>query len=94
MLERGTLRHTPAGVAVVEFRISHVSEQIEAGSPRRVECEMPCVLLGPMANLLTDAKPGDGLKIGGFLAAKSLKNPAPVLHVNTMEFLEGIQNGF
>ena len=79
---------------MVEFRISHVSEQIEAGTPRRVECEMPCVLLGPMANLLTDAKPGDGLKIGGFLAARSLKNPTPVLHVNTMEFLEGIQNGF
>lgn len=88
------MRHTPGGVAVVEFRISHVSEQIEAGTPRRVECEIPCVLLGPMANLLIDAKPGDGLKIGGFLAARSLKNPTPVLHVNTMKFLEGIQNGF
>jgi primosomal replication protein N len=94
LLERGALRHTPAGVAVVEFRLGHVSQQIEAGTPRRVECEMRCVVLGPMANLLADSKPGDGLKIGGFLAARSLKNPAPVLHVNTLEFFEGNQNGF
>jgi primosomal replication protein N len=89
LLERGALRHTPAGIAVVEFRIAHASEQMEAGLPRRVECQMPCVLLGPMANLLSDAKPGDGIQVGGFLAAKSLTNPAPILHVNTMEFLEG-----
>lgn len=50
---------------------------------------MPCVLIGAMANLLTDAKPGDVVKVGGFLAARSLKRPQPVLHVTNIEFMEG-----
>ena len=89
LIERDALRYTPAGIAVIEFRIAHVSQQVEAGQPRRVECEMPCVLIGAMANLLTDAKPGDAVKVGGFLAARSLKRPQPVLHVTNIEFMEG-----
>ena len=89
MIERDALRHTPVGIPVVEFRIAHASQQLEAGQPRRVECEMPCVLVGPLANLLGDTKPGDGVDVEGFLAARSLKRPQPVLHVTNIEFTEG-----
>ena len=91
LLERGPLRHTPAGVPAIEFRLGHESEQIEAGAPRRVDCEMACVALGQPANLLAAAKPGDGLRVTGFLAAKSLKSRQPILHVNAIEFLEGTE---
>jgi primosomal replication protein N len=87
--ERGNLRYTPAGVPVIEFRIVHASEQIEAGQARRVECEIACVALGTIAQLLRDTAPGSsGLTVSGFLAARSLKQKTPVLHVTTVEFTE------
>ena len=93
VLELAALRFTPAGVPALNFRIAHASTQTEAGAERQVNCEMACVALGPTAQLLAGAKPGDGLRVTGFLSAKSLKSRTPVLHVNTVEFLEGINHG-
>lgn len=92
-MELDALRHTPAGVPVIEFRLLHVSEQLEAGQTRRVDCEMACVALGDPARVMSGAKLGGQLRIGGFLAAKSLKRRTPVLHVDTIEFLEGANHG-
>ena len=94
LLERGAVRYTPAGIPVIEFRLAHASEQIEAGQPRRVECEMPCLALGQMAQVMADSKPGDGLALSGFLAARSRNSRTLVLHVIQIEFLEGNENGF
>ena len=93
LLERGALRRTPAGIPVVEFLLTHTSVQIEAESERKVECEMACLAMGVSANMLAAAKPGDELRLSGFLAAKSLKRRSPILHVNIVEFVEGSQNG-
>lgn len=92
VLERGALRHTPAGIPAIEFRLLHQSEQTEVGTQRKVECEMPCIALGPVANLIAALKPGESMesvRVGGFLAARSLKVRSPVLHVTTIEFIEG-----
>ncbi|CAG4882556.1 Primosomal replication protein N [Georgfuchsia toluolica] len=94
LLERGAMRYTPAGIPVIEFRLAHASEQIEAGQSRQVECEMPCMALGQMAQLMADSKPGDGLTTKGFLAARSRNSRTLVLHVTQIEFLEGNENGF
>ena len=93
LLERGVLRYTPAGLPAIEFRLGHESEQIEAEKPRKVECEMACIALGSTALLLKDANPGDCMELTGFLAARSAKSRAPVLHVTNIEFLEGNENG-
>ncbi len=58
-----------------------------------VECEMSCVAVGTPAMLLTGGKQGDGVAVTGFLAARSLKRRTTVLHVTTIEFVEGIENG-
>lgn len=92
--ERGNLRYTPAGIPVIEFRIAHRSEQIEAAAPRRVECEMACVTLGSTALLLKEAVPGSGVAVSGFLAARSLKQKTPVLHVTQIEFAENFRKGY
>jgi len=89
LLEVAALRYTPAGVPVLSFRIGHQSEQIEAGIRRVVDCEIPAIALGPNAHLMTDAKPGDKVRLTGFLSAKSLKSRSLLLHVNEIEFLEG-----
>jgi primosomal replication protein N len=93
IIELAQLRHAPAGVPVLNFRIAHASEQIEAGLPRKVECELQAVALGQTALLLRGAKPGDGVKLSGFLAAKSTQSMQPVLHVERIEFLEGMNHG-
>ncbi len=93
IIELAQLRHTPSGVPVLSFRLAHASEQIEAGLPRKVECELQAVALGQTALLLQGAKPGDGAKLTGFLAAKGSKSKQPVLHVERIEFLEGTKHG-
>jgi len=93
LLEMASLRYTPAGIPALNFRIAHASEQLEAGTRRSVECELSALAVGQPAVLLAGAKPGDGLRLTGFLAAKSLKSRTPVLHVNEIEFLEGMNHG-
>jgi len=80
-------------VPVTECVIRHQSEQVEAGSPRRVECEIQAVGLGETAKWLQAATPGVNVRLTGFLTAKSQNSKQLRLHVTTIEFVEGNQNG-
>jgi primosomal replication protein N len=93
LLARGALRHTPAGIPVLEFSLGHRSRQEEAGGDRRVECEVACVAVGSVTGLANAADLGTSLTVSGFLAARSLKTRALVLHVKEIEFLEGNEHG-
>ena len=93
LLERKALRYTPAGVPVSECVIRHESEQIEAGLARRVGCEVYAVGLGPVARWLQAAPPGATVQVSGFLAARSASSKSLRLHIHTIEFVEGNQNG-
>jgi primosomal replication protein N len=64
------LRYSPAGVPVLNFRLVHQSEQIEAGRPRIVSCELAGVAIGDTAMLLAKLEPGQELQFSGFLATK------------------------
>ncbi len=87
------MRYTPGGVPVMAGRIEHRSRQTEAGVPRNVELELQVVAVGEKAKLLAVARLGSAARISGFLAAKSLRSRAPVLHIDTIEFLEGMNHG-
>ena len=78
------LRRTPAGVAVLSFRVEHESEQVEAGVPRKSAFELDCVLVGADAERMR-AMPGERLKLKGFLAARSRLSRLLVFHVNEFE---------
>ncbi|MBK7955637.1 MAG: primosomal replication protein N [Candidatus Accumulibacter sp.] len=93
LIERKALRFTPAGVPVIECLIGHQSEQLEAGSPRHVECEVQAIALGTTAQWLQAASPGAALRLSGFLAARSRNSRQPRLHITTIEFVEGNQDG-
>ncbi len=86
--EIGALRLTPAGVPVIEFRVTHSSEQIEAGMPRRAEFEIPAVAMGDAAKRATTLAAGATVKLEGFLASRSRTMRQPVLHVNILETFE------
>ena len=84
------LRHTPAGIPVVEFRLKHESERAEAGAKRKVSAEIDVVPFETQARLLAKSALGRPLKAEGFLCAKSRQSKKPVLHVTHIEFMEGI----
>ncbi|QKV56478.1 MAG: primosomal replication protein N [Dechloromonas sp.] len=93
MVERKALRYTPAGVPVSEGRLRHSSKQAESGAERLVEVEIAVLALGEPARWLQAAPLGRSVSVTGFLAARSRNSKAPVLHVNSIEFLEGNENG-
>lgn len=87
IIKIGDLRYTPAGVPVAEFRISHISRQIEAGTPRQVECEISAVALAQMAETISGMALGTKVKSTGFLAKKSRMSLQLVLHINNIDLI-------
>lgn len=74
------LRYTPAGIPLLSVVLRHVSEQVEAGMKRKVECEVNAVILGDLA--LKSPKIGAQIQATGFLAKRSLKSTQLVMHIN------------
>jgi primosomal replication protein N len=92
LLELGALRYTPAGVAALEFKLGHESEQDEAGARRTIRAEVSAIAFETQAKLLAGSRLGVGLRIQGFLGAKSKRSKRLVLHVTNIEFIEGEQH--
>ena len=89
LLELGPLRHTPAGVAALEFKLVHESELEEAGVKRKVQAEIGAIAFEAQARLIAARPLGSGLRVQGFLSAKSARAKKLVLHVTNVEFVEG-----
>ena len=73
----------------MEFKLRHESEQLEAGALRKVEAEIGGIAFDAQARLLSQVDLNTGLKLHGFLAAKSKRSKKLVLHVTNIEFIEG-----
>jgi len=87
--ELQSLRYTPAGIPVVEFRIEHESERAEAGARRKVHAQIEAVAFEAQARLVAAGPMGRPLKAEGFLCARNRRSKKPVLHVTNIEFIEG-----
>ena len=83
------MRHTPAGIPAVEFRLQHESERDEAGAKRRINAEVAGIAFEAQARLLARASLNTAIELQGFLAAKSKRSKKLVLHVTHIEFIEG-----
>ena len=81
------LRHTPAGLPLLQFKLAHKSMQIEAGFKRQVECEVNCVALGELAHVLAKSTAGAGVSVTGFLNRKNRLSAQLVLHATQTELL-------
>ncbi len=79
------LRYTPAGLPLLSVVLRHVSEQVEAGMKRKVECEVNAVAIGDLA--LTKLALGTQIRVTGFLAKRSLKSTQLVMHINQIAVL-------
>ena len=80
------IRTTPAGLPLLSFVINHVSEVIEAGLKRKIECEIHAVAIGDCAK--SNIKLGANINVAGFLAKRSAKSSQLVLHIMKIEILE------
>ena len=80
-----TLRYTPAGIPLLSFVLRHLSEQVEAGMQRRVECDVNAMVMRPLAERSQSIKVGEFYKASGFLAKRSLKSTQLVMHINTLD---------
>ncbi|HPV32675.1 MAG TPA: primosomal replication protein N [Methylotenera sp.] len=79
------LRYTPAGLPLLSVVLRHVSEQVEAGMKRKVECVVNAVAIGDLA--LTKLALGTQIRVTGFLAKRSLKSTQLVMHINQIAVL-------
>lgn len=79
------LRHTPAGIPVIEFRLMHASRQTEAGHPRQVEFEMACKVSGQLAATVAGLGAGSRLTVEGFLNRRHHRSQQVILHVTHIE---------
>jgi primosomal replication protein N len=80
------LRHTPAGLPLLQFKLAHKSVQIEAGFKRQVECEVNCVLLGEGAAQLARITAGTQIRVTGFLNRKNRMSAQLVLHATQTDY--------
>jgi primosomal replication protein N len=79
--ERSSIRYTPAGIPVIELTLMHASEQQEAGSTIKVECELKAVAMGELARAVEHLPVGQELRLRAFIARRSLRNAQPILHI-------------
>ena len=80
------LRHTPAGVPLLQFTLAHKSVQIESGFKRQVECEVSCVALGEPARALARQAAGTAITVTGFLNRKNRMSAQLVLHATQTDY--------
>ena len=74
------LRHTPAGLPLIQFKLVHRSSQLEAGREREVELSMQCVAMGTAAAAACENRSGDRVTVQGFLNRRSRMSTQLVLH--------------
>lgn len=82
-----SVRYTPAGIPMLELKITHASEQLEAGKPRQVEMEISAVAAGELTARLSKSPLGARIKASGFLAHKGKAKIQLVLHIVDFEFV-------
>ena len=85
VFELSPLRYTPSGVAVLEFLLSHESEVIEAGQPRRLAFTLAVVAMGDLAQMALTTSLGCTVRVQGFLAPVRKDSPKFRLHAQQIQ---------
>ena len=86
IVELDALRHTPAGIPILKFRIAHESAQTESGTERKVGCEIAAVAFEREAKLAATMPLGSAVTVTGFLERKGRSSRTLVLHAKQIEF--------
>ena len=68
LIERGTLRYTPAGLPALDFRLEHQSELSEESQMRKVSVQIRAIAIGAITRSLAALSLGDAGTFAGFLS--------------------------
>jgi primosomal replication protein N len=88
LIECQVLRYSPAGIALLNARLAHQSEQNEVGIKRQLDFEVDVLFAGEQALRASRLAPGQGLKLAGFIAPKRKLGKALLFHVTDFDVLE------
>lgn len=88
LVQRDSLRLSPAGIPILGVTLAHASQQVEAGSQRRVELELAAVFAGRAAEAADRLALGSMLAVTGFLAPRRKRSKLLSLHVTEFELIE------
>ena len=75
-------------MAIIEFEISHRSEQMEAGGQRKVAYTLPAIAVEDLAREIAQLPVQCELRATGFLASASHTDSKLVLHVQKIELID------
>lgn len=89
VLEAQPLRHTPAGIAMLDMLVAHRSQVEQAGQLRTIDMTLRTIASGDIALLMADVAMGEQLELQGFLAASRKGSSSLVFHVRHFRRLAG-----
>ena len=84
LLERGTVRYTPAGLPAIDMCLKHESQVQEAGAPRKVSMEIKAVVIGELSQRVSGLGIGELACFTGFLAAQR-NGRGTVFHITALD---------
>lgn len=85
VVERESVRYTPAGIPIVSCTLQHRSEVVEAGVRRQVEMTLQALAAGELADALTRCELGAVARFAGFLALRSRNSRTLVFHITELQ---------
>ena len=88
IVERQPLRYTPAGIPIVQLRLSHHSRQREAGVERDADADMAATAAGDIALRLDPLALGTCIEAVGFLARRGRTVRSLRLHITDFEIIK------
>ena len=68
LIERGVLRHTPAGLPALDFKLEHQSELSEDQQVRKVSLQIRAIAIGAITQALAALALGEASTFAGFLS--------------------------
>lgn len=82
ILEKSAIRYTPAGIPIASAILVHSSQQMEAGTGRLVEFEIPAQAAGEISGRFNELPLDVEIAFTGFLARKNRNSKSLVFHIN------------
>ena len=68
LIERGALRHTPAGLPALDFMLEHQSELSEEQQVRKVSLQLRAIAIGAVTHTLAALALGESGTFAGFVS--------------------------
>lgn len=86
LIERATMRYTPAGLPALDIRLAHASQVVHAGSPRQISLEVHATAIGDIALDIEKLAVGTTAMFTGFLG-KQRNGKGLMLHISELAFV-------